>query len=75
MDNPGVIYGCLHIYPVMLWTILGSSVFVQCSKFLPAVILLRTMAIELGSMYTTSVGASAAFFLFVFFHFSHQLVE
>ena len=28
VDNPGVIYGCLHIYPVMLWTILGSSKFV-----------------------------------------------
>ena len=26
--NPGVIYGCLHIYPVMLWTILGSSIVV-----------------------------------------------
>ena len=25
VDNPGVIYGCLHIYPVMLWTLLGSS--------------------------------------------------
>ena len=25
VDNPGVIYGCLHIYPVMLWSILGSS--------------------------------------------------
>ena len=25
MDNPGVIYGCLHIYSVMLWIILGSS--------------------------------------------------
>ena len=28
MDNPGVIYGCLHIYPVMLWSILGSSMVV-----------------------------------------------
>ena len=28
VDNPGVIYGCLHIYPVMLWTILGSSMVV-----------------------------------------------
>ena len=28
VDNPGVIYGCLHIYLVMLWTILGSSVVV-----------------------------------------------
>ena len=28
MENPGVIYCCLHIYPVMLWTILGSSTVV-----------------------------------------------
>ena len=28
VDNPGVIYGCLHIYPVMLWAILGSSMVV-----------------------------------------------
>ena len=28
VDNPGVICGCLHIYPVMLWTILGSSMVV-----------------------------------------------
>ena len=28
VDNPGVIYGCLHIYPVMLWTILGSYMVV-----------------------------------------------
>ena len=28
VDNPGVIYGCLHIYPVMLWTILRSSMVV-----------------------------------------------
>ena len=28
VDHPGVIYGCLHIYPVMLWTILGSSMVV-----------------------------------------------
>ena len=28
VDNPWVIYGCLHIYPVMLWTILGSSMVV-----------------------------------------------
>ena len=26
--NPGVIYGCLDIYLVILWTILGSSVVV-----------------------------------------------
>ena len=28
LDNPGVIYGCLHVYPVMPWTILVSSMFV-----------------------------------------------
>ena len=28
VDNPGVIYGCLHIYPVMVWTILGPSLVV-----------------------------------------------
>ena len=28
VDIPDVIYGCLHIYPVMLWTILGSSMVV-----------------------------------------------
>ena len=28
LDNPGVIYGCLHIYLVMLWTILRSSMVV-----------------------------------------------
>ena len=28
VDNPVVIYGCQYIYPVMLRTILGSSVVV-----------------------------------------------
>ena len=28
VDNPGFIYGCLHIYPVMLWSNLGSSMVV-----------------------------------------------
>ena len=28
VDNPGVIYGCLNIYLVMLWRILGSSMVV-----------------------------------------------
>ena len=28
VDNPGVINGCLHMYPVMRWTILGSSMVV-----------------------------------------------
>ena len=28
VDNPGVIYGCLNIYPVMPWTILESSMVV-----------------------------------------------
>ena len=23
MANPGIIYGCLHIYPVLLWAVLG----------------------------------------------------
>ena len=81
VDNPGVIYVCLHIYQYCcgqpwghLWLssyissntvdniIIGSSMFVQSSKFVLTVILLRTMAIELVSMYTTSVGTSAAFF-------------
>ena len=29
VDNPGVIYGCLHIYAVMLWRIQGSSMVVS----------------------------------------------
>ena len=28
VDNPGVIYGCLYTYQLMLWTILGSSMVV-----------------------------------------------
>ena len=28
LDNLVVIYDCLHIYPVMHWTILGSSMIV-----------------------------------------------
>ena len=28
MDNLGVIHGCLHIYPIILWTILGSAMVV-----------------------------------------------
>ena len=28
VDNAGIIYGCLHIYPVVPWTILASAMFV-----------------------------------------------
>ena len=28
MDNPGLTYGCLHKYPVMLWRVLRSSMVV-----------------------------------------------
>ena len=37
MDNPGVIYGCLHIYSVMLWIILGSSMVLYIYIYIIAV--------------------------------------
>ena len=37
MDNPGVIYGCLHIYSVMLWIILGSSMVLYIYMYIIAV--------------------------------------
>ena len=42
MDNPGVIYGCLHIYSVMLWIILGSSMVLYIYIYINAVAILES---------------------------------
>ena len=56
VDNPGVIYGCLHIYPVMLWTILGSSM-VSNAVDNPGVI--YTMVVVYIYMSSTYISSNA----------------